>query len=302
LNVSVTHEALGERAMARAPHEGLAELARDASIEINTSEVKQLDASRAFLPAGKKIYVSHMPKQSWSETIAASRAVTAAGFDPVPHIPVRLLVSSAAADQLLAALLDQARVSEVLLISGDYPQPVGPYSSVMDFLRSELLRKHGLTRVSFAGHPEGHPQVPLDEIRRAEIEKAHWADRAGIAATFMTQFFFESEPFIDWVQHLRRNAVRSQIVAGLAGPASITALARFAVRCGVGRSVRALGARPGTMSSLLGDHGPETLMSELASARTSSEASFAGIHIFGFGGFLRTCQWLQRLAANERAR
>jgi methylenetetrahydrofolate reductase (NADPH) len=300
MNVSVTPEVEG-RAASRALHDGVAELARDASIEINAPEVKHLDASRAYLPAGKKIYVSHLPKQFWNETIEASRAVHAAGFDPVPHVPVRLIQSAGAADQLLAALKDQAHVSEVLLISGDYAQKVGPYSSVLEFLRDGLLSKYGFNRVSFAGHPEGHPQVPLEEIRRAEFEKAQWAESAGLRATFMTQFFFESEPFIEWVQHLRRNGVRSQVVAGLAGPASITALARFALRCGVGRSVRALGTRPSMMNTLLGDHGPETLMNELAVARMAGEASFAGIHIFGFGGFLRTCQWLQRLAKNGAA-
>jgi methylenetetrahydrofolate reductase (NADPH) len=299
MNVSVTREATEHHAVAYGLHDGVAQLARDASMEINAAEVKHLEASRAFLPRGKKVYVSHLPKQSWEETIAASRAVQEAGFDPVPHVPVRLIQSEGAADRLLAALKHRGHASEMLLISGDYVQSVGPYSSVFDFLRSGCLTKHGFQRVSFAGHPEGHPQVPIEEIRRAEVEKAHWAERAGISATFMTQFFFESEPFIDWVKHLRRNAVRSHIVAGLAGPASITALARFAIRCGVGRSVRALGARPSAMNKLLGDHGPEALMKELETARATEEASFAGIHIFGFGGFLRTCEWLRRIAQDD---
>ncbi|HVF17707.1 MAG TPA: methylenetetrahydrofolate reductase [Steroidobacteraceae bacterium] len=300
--MSVTRPAIDGGTATRASHDGVAELARDASIEINAAEVKHLDASRALLPAGKKIYVSHLPKQSWNETIEVSRAVHAAGFTPVPHVPVRLIQSADTADRLLAELKDRSHVSEVLLISGDYARIVGPYSSVFDFLRDGLLSKHGFKRVSFAGHPEGHPQVPLEEIRRAEIEKAQWAEYAGMTATLMTQFFFESDPFIEWVQHLRRNGVRSQIVAGLAGPASITALARFAVRCGVGRSVRALSKRPSVMNTLLGDHGPETLMNELAVARMAGEASFAGIHIFGFGGFLRTCKWLQQLASDRSAR
>jgi methylenetetrahydrofolate reductase (NADPH) len=296
MNVGVTRQAHEDSAVARASHEAVAELAREASIEINAAEVKQLAASCALLPAGKKIYVSHLPKQTWDDTIAASRAVGVAGFDPVPHIPVRLLANEHAANQLLTRLVEQAHVSEVLLISGDYAQPVGPYSSAIEFLRTELLSKHGLTRVSFAGHPEGHPHVPLEDIRRAEIEKARWAEHAGITATFVTQFFFESEPFIHWVQELRSNAVDSRIVAGLAGPASIVALARFAIRCGVGRSVRALGARPSSIDKLLGDHGPERLIAELSTARAARQASFTGIHIFGFGGYLRTCQWLQYMA------
>jgi len=34
-------------------------------------------------------------------------------------------------------------------------------------LRSGLLNKHELQRASLGGHPEGHPKVMLEEIRRA---------------------------------------------------------------------------------------------------------------------------------------
>jgi methylenetetrahydrofolate reductase (NADPH) len=66
--------------------------------------------------------------------------------------------------------------------------------------------------------------------------------------------------------------------------------------------MRALGARPNVMTRLLDEHGPETLMSELAQARSDGRASFDGIHLFGFGGFVRTCEWLQRIAAGTHER
>ena len=43
------------------------------------------------------------------------------------------------------------------------------------------------------------------------------------------------------------------------------------------------------------EQGPERLLNELVQAR----APFDGIHLFGFGGFLRTCRWLRRAAAGE---
>jgi methylenetetrahydrofolate reductase (NADPH) len=279
----------------RSLNDGVAQLACSASIEINASEVKHLDASRALLPVGIKMYVSHLPKQSWDETIAASRAVRNAGFDPIPHIPVRLLADEATADRILLALTEQARIGEVLLISGDYAQPRGPFTAAIDLMRTGLLQKHGLSRLSLAGHPEGHPTVALDAIRNAEIEKAQWTEAAGLSATFLTQFFFESAPFIDWANELRAVGVRARLIAGLAGPASIAKLVRFAVRCGVGRSLRSFNKRPDVMSRLLDEHGPEQLMSELAQARDSGSASFDGVHLFGFGGFLRTCEWLQKV-------
>jgi len=270
-------------------------LARNASIEINVQDLEQLDASRSHLAPGKKIYVSHLPRQSWSETERACRAVHGAGFDPVPHIPVRLLPDAASLDRLLGELVQSAEVREVLLIAGDYPRALGPYSTVVDVLRSGLLDRHGLRRVSLAGHPEGHPKVALDEIRRAEYEKAALAHLAGLDVTFLTQFFFESAPFLAWTQELRSRGVRARIVGGLAGPASVATLFRFAMRCGVGPSIRALGARPSSLMKLATDHGPETVLRELASAYSGNRAGFDGVHLFCFGGFLRTCEWLHAI-------
>lgn len=271
------------------------QLARECSIEMNVQDVRDLDASRLLLPAGKKVYVSHLPKQTWNQTLAACRAVSEAGFDPVPHIPVRLLDNERMLDDVLAEAVRGAGVHEVLLIAGDYPHPNGPYATVVDVLRTGKLADHGLNRVSLAGHPEGHPKVPLTQIRRAEREKAELALSLGLETTLLTQFFFEARPFIEWAGELRSRISGVRLVGGLSGPASIATLFRYAVRCGVGPSIRALGARPTSIVKLIGEHGPDDVIRDLASERVTRPGLFDGIHFFCFGGFLRTCQWLQRV-------
>lgn len=273
----------------------VAEFTRRASIEINVNELRDLPAARALLPADATIFISHLPKQSWVDTIAASTAVRDAGFEPVPHVPVRLLSDRAEADRLVASLIERARVNELLLISGDHARPRGAYSAVLDMLQTGLLQQHGLARVSFAGHPEGHPAVALNDIRQAEADKAQWAQQADVAASFVTQFCFESEPFVSWASDARARGTQARLIAGIAGPASIAKLVRFAAQCGVGRSIRALSARPGVMTRLMEEHGPERLLNELVQAR----APLDGIHMFGFGGFLRTCRWLHRATTGE---
>lgn len=269
--------------------------ARRASIEINVHELEDLAAGAALLPAGAKIYVSHLPKQAWADTIAACAAVRDAGFEPVPHVPVRLLSDRAAVDRLFATLLAEAHIAEVLLISGDHAQSRGAYSAVLELLQTGVVQAHGLKRISFAGHPEGHPAVSLHDIRKAEADKALWAQTAGVAASFVTQFCFESEPFVSWANDAKSRGMQARLVAGVAGPASIAKLVRFAMQCGVGRSIRALSARPGVMSRLMEEQGPERLLNELVHA----QAPLDGIHLFGFGGFLRTCRWLRRAVAGD---
>jgi methylenetetrahydrofolate reductase (NADPH) len=274
----------------------IAQLACDASIEINVHDVGHLEKSRRLLPAGKAVYVSHLPKQQWRETEETCRAVRAAGFRPVPHVPVRLLSDAAAADRVLGGFVETAQVDEVLLISGDYPQALGPYSEVLQLMNSGALQQHGLKRVSIAGHPEGHPKVQLTDIRRAELDKVRMAQHAGLDLTLVTQFFFEQTPFLEWTRELRAAGVQARIVGGLAGPTKLTSLIKFAVRCGVGASMRVLTARPAAFTKLLGDHGPESVLRGLAQARCDNSSEFSGIHLFCFGGFVKTCQWLQAIA------
>jgi methylenetetrahydrofolate reductase (NADPH) len=277
----------------------IAQLAREASIEMNVPDVRDLEASRSLLPPGKKVYVSHLPRQTWQQTLDACRAVREAGFEPVPHVPVRLLEGQRTLDHFLADAVRSAGVLEVLLVAGDYPQPAGPYAAVADVLRTGMLKAHGLRRVSLAGHPEGHPRVSLAEIRRAEREKSQLAQDAGLETTLLTQFFFEAQPFLDWASELRADGVGVRLVGGLSGPASIATLFRYAMRCGVGPSIRALGARPTSLMKLIGDHGPENVMRDLAAARHAQPGLFDGVHLFCFGGFLRTCEWLKRVADGD---
>src|SRR5262249_8326416 len=111
--------------------------------------------------------------------------------------------------------------------------------------------------------------------------------------------FFEAAPFLAWEQELQSAGMRPQVVAGLAGPARISTLFKFALRCGAGPSIRAPGARPSAFTQLIRDHGPPSVMCDLAQARAAGGSAFARIHLFCFGGYLRTCEWLHRVGKGE---
>jgi len=80
----------------------VAQLVRECSIEMNVPGrfVTSHRAGRCCPLA--KVYISHLPKQTWRQTLDACRAVSAEGFDPVPHIPVRLLEDERSLDTVLA--------------------------------------------------------------------------------------------------------------------------------------------------------------------------------------------------------
>lgn len=271
--------------------DAIARLTSRASIEINHADIPHLASSQALLPAGTRIFVSHLPGQTWAQTTEAAVAVRRFGFEPVPHIPARLMPDHATLEGLIADLAQRARATEVLLIAGDYAHAAGPFENVSQVLSTGVFVRHGIDRVSLAGHPEGHHKVDVATIRRAEREKVRLATSLGLRVTLVTQFFFEAEPFVRWSRELRDAGVDTRLVAGIAGPARASTLLKYALRCGVGPSIRALSARPGSVLKLLGDHGPEALLRTLA--REQEASGFDGVHLFCFGGFLRTCQWLR---------
>jgi methylenetetrahydrofolate reductase (NADPH) len=270
-----------------------AQLAREASIEIGVRELDDVDESRSLLAPGTRVYVNHLPGQSWDESVHACVVLRDAGFEPVPHVPVRVVADAVALGRLLALLVGRAAVGDVLLIAGDYDRAAGPYGKVSDVLASAPWRDAGLRRVTFGAHPEGHPRVALEDIRLAEREKARLAAERGLEATFVTQFAFDAAPVLAWARGMHAHGVRARIVAGLAGPARLTTLFRFALRCGIGPSIRALGARPDSIARLTREHGPERLVDEIAH---DPSGAIDGLHFFSFGGFLETAEWLHEAA------
>ncbi len=260
-------------------------------------DVDQLESCQSLLAQETAVFASHLPGQTWRQTLETCVAIRDRGFEPVPHVPVRRLANLATFERLVADLVGEAKVERVLLIAGDSPRSIGPFSATLDALRTGVLAAHGIRHIFVAGHPEGHPQLGEDELRRAERDKLAFAAANGIELTFLTQFFFDPAPFLDWARMLRAQGVHARLVAGLAGPARLTTLFKYAVRCGVGPSIRALGARPALFAKLTTERDPEPIIRAIVGASSAGELGDSGIHLFSFGGLAHTCEWLHTLAA-----
>jgi methylenetetrahydrofolate reductase (NADPH) len=267
-------------------------LAEAASIEIGSVDFEDFSRGRQHMRPGQRVYVSHLPGQTWKRTFEMCARISGAGLDPVPHVPVRLIRDEPDLRRILGAAID-AGVREPLLISGDYPKPLGAFSAVAEVLATGALQARGFTRVSLAGHPEGHPRVPWDVICEAQVEKWRLAQGGGLQVTFVTQFFFAIDPFVHWARFLRASGVEARLVAGVAGPAGLGRLIKLAARCGVGASVRALTSRPASFVKLLDDHAAEPLLLDLGVEMLHQPGLFDGLHVFSLGGFLRTAAWLR---------
>lgn len=95
---------------------------------------------------------------------------------------------------------------------------------------------------------------------------------------------------------LARRIPNTPVYVGLAGPTDARALLRFAQRCGVSASLRALRAQGMGAVNLIMHTDPGEQLA--ASARLAHTAcNVVGAHQFTFGGAARTAAWMNQVIA-----
>lgn len=277
---------------------GLAAMFRGFSIEVNPGDAKAVDAAIARLDAGTQVFLTWIPGANPTNTVGPAAKLRHAGLFPVPHIAARQIESFAQLRQLADRLANEAGIDRILIVGGDCAKPVGPYDSSLAVLQTEAFRRAGIRRVGFGGFPEGNPNIPDDVLDEALDAKLRFGRGNGLDLFIVTQFCFKAEPIVEWLKRIRGRGIDVPVRVGLAGPAGLMTLTRYAIRCGIGNSVRVLTEHP-SFAKLLTEKGPEPIIRGIAAASSDGAASLgiAGLHFFVFGGFSKTVDWIDRQRA-----
>ena len=272
--------------------ERLAALLASASVEIS-SHGHQLAELREHFAEGTEVTITFLPGDNIRSNVETVAALRRAGFDPVPHIAAREIASREVLNDFLASLRCEADVRRVLLIAGDVAAARGPFKSSRDVADSRFLQAHGISRVSIAGHPEGHPYLDEAASFKSLGDWRDWGRASGIHVDIVTQFCFEAAPILNFLRELGARGIDCPVIVGLAGPATPATLTKFALRCGIGNSMRALRGQIGRYGRLLLDATPDEVMRGLQSAPGEATAGIAGFHLFPFGGLRKSANWLR---------
>jgi len=267
-----------------------------ATLEVSARDHAADGVCRDLLAQGTLVYITHAPNDTTPGMVAAAVRLRRAGLTPVPHVAARAIASYTRLNDYLARAAGEAGVARILLVAGDADQPAGPYRSSLELLETGLLHKHAIREVGFAGYPEGHPRIAAPALAAALAAKLALCRRAGLAPFVMTQFCLEAAPIATWIAQARTAGIDCPIHVGLAGPTAIASLAKFAVRCGIGRSIGALVRRQTSVARLLTEAGPEPIIRALAGV---PDLPIAGLHLFTFGGLARVAGWLGALQRRD---
>ncbi len=248
-------------------------------------------ASLRVLRRGARVYLSAVPHRPADEALAAAVQIRAAGLEPVPHIAVRNFASVEALDTFLAALNGEAGVETVLVIAGDRAE-CRPFRRSLDVIDNGVLRRRGIRSIGVAGYPQGHPRIGNDELNRALADKIAAAEAIGLSVEIVSQFCFDAGAILDFVTRVRSFGFEHRVRIGLAGPTSLTALMRYASRCGVRASAQGLARRSGLMRQMFALATPDDLIRTLADAGPAEIVP----HFFSFGGIPGTARWATSVA------
>jgi len=264
------------------------------SLEISPRELHRAGEVAALLPTTTCVYLPSLPGLPLARTLEAVAALRAAGLDPVPHVSARRILNGDEFRAFLKEAVTKHGVHRVLLLGGDEPKPKGPFADSLEILESGLLADSGIREIGVAGYPEGHPRI--SNLAESFERKRKLTSEQGLGMYVVTQFSFSPNRVVEFCARLARSAPDVSIYAGVAGPTDPVALARYAQRCGVSVSLRALRTLGSGIARLVTNADPREQLTALARYSLQREPSnVVGVHLYSFGGAVRTAKWMRDL-------
>jgi len=263
-----------------------------ASTEMSPKQVVEKTELLANVPAGTQVYVTDLGNASEDMIVDAVRTLTDNKLIAVPHMAARRYPSHAAFERRITRLVNEGGATEVLAIAGE-AETAGPLTSSVALLETGLFDKLGIRKIAVAGHPEGAPDIAPDVIRSFLMRKHELAAESDAEFRIVTQFGFDPHRVSLWLDELRELGNAFPVHIGVAGPAKMTTLLKFAAFAGVENSLKFLKKRGGAVVSMLAGYDPDTMVEPLEARVTSQpDTQLAQIHVYPFGGIQKTAEWL----------
>lgn len=208
----------------------------DISIEFfppNTAEgAEKLRATRDKLAALKPAFFSVTYGAGGStreRTFATVKEIGAAGYEAAPH----LSCIGSTRDSIREILQEyaDAGIRRIVALRGDLPSGAGAAgefryaNELVEFIRAETGDRF---LIEVAAYPEWHPQArsPKDDLLAFKRKAEAGANSA------ITQYFYNLDAYLYFVDAVRKLGVDIPIVPGIMPIGSFSKLARFSDACG----------------------------------------------------------------------
>ncbi|PIE12235.1 MAG: 5,10-methylenetetrahydrofolate reductase [Rhodobacterales bacterium] len=266
------------------------------SIEVMPRTAAKVEDFTAILPKGTRVYIAHIEGTPIEDMVATARRIRGEGYDVMPHFPARIIKDRATLENWIAMYQGEADVKQALLLAGGVATPQGDFDNSMQLLDTGLFDAGGFTNLHVAGHPEPNLDIDPKGGRTNTFAALDWkqefSKRTDAQMALATQFCFEAEPVIDWCNSLTERGINIPVHIGIAGPAKLQTMIKFAIACGVGPSLKVLQKRAKDVSKLLVPHEPTKVLSDLATHKAANpDFNIEKVHFFPLGGIKTNANW-----------
>ena len=272
----------------------------DYSIEVTPNAAIKIDNFAEVLPKNTRIYIAHIEGTPFEDMIKTAKKINDEGFIPMPHFPARIIKNKSILQDWVNQYSNEANVSEGLIIAGGANKPYGDFDSSIQLIETGIFDKASFKRLHVAGHPEGNIDIDPDKSNKIVDEALSWknefAKRSDAKMAITTQFCFDSESVIKWVNRLEDMGIDLPVHIGIAGPAKLQTLLRYSIECGVGASIKILQKRALDLTKLLMPYEPNSIISELAEYKSQNpNFNIEQVHFYPLGGTKTTARWAENI-------
>ena len=257
------------------------------SIEVIPKTAAKVERFSDILPEGTRVYIAHIEGTPIQDMVNTARRLSDEGFAAMPHFPARLIKDRAELADWVSRYQNEAGVTQALMLGGGRTDKAGEFSDSMKLVETGLFDR--FDHLHFAGHPEGNKDIDPDGSDRLAMDALKWkqafSDRSDAQVAITTQFCFEAEPIIRWADQLASAGISLPIHIGLAGPAKIQTLMKYALTCGIGPSIHVLQRRAKDVTKLLVPYEPIDIAIALAAHKEKNpDFGIEQVHFFPLGG------------------
>ena len=266
------------------------------SIEVMPRTAKKVDDFRRILPKKTTVYVAHLEDTPVEEMFFTCKRLISEGMAPMPHIPARIIRNTGELEDWVKEY-SSLGVNQSLLLAGNGKNPKGELFNSIQMLETGIFEKHAFRKIQIAGHPEGNKDIDPDgstkNVDAALQWKQNYKNKTDTEMAIATQFAFEAGPIIEWANSINNAGIDIPIHIGIAGPAKLQTLIKFAIACGVGPSLKVLQKRATDVSKLLLPYEPTEVLSQLADHKANNpDFNIQSVHFFPLGGIKTNAKWV----------
>ena len=266
------------------------------SIEVMPRTAEKVENFRDLLPAGTRVYIAHIEGTPIEDMVATAARLNADGYKVMPHFPARIIKDRATLANWIAMYQGEADVKQALLLAGGVAEPHGDFTDSMQLMETGLFDEAGFERLHVAGHPEGNRDIDTDGKRLKVDAALKWKNdfqtRTDAKMAIATQFAFDAGPIIKWADSLKDAGIDIPIHIGVAGPAKLQTLIKFAIACGVGPSLKVLQKRAMDVTKLMMPYEPSDVVAKLAAHKAANpDFNIERVHFFPLGGIKTNATW-----------